>query len=771
MHGNAFDANTTRERGQRAASSRAYSRARARSACSATTSTGVPNSAASASARHPPMRSIPSPATRCRAGTGTAGVHGEYVQPCPATVRLQCARPFVARRLLRGPRSRSMPGFAPPGRRIRSTPSPPTSSAGGRDPAPRPRRQRALALRVDRAERAGEEGCGFAPGDAIAREAIVVCWNRDGGAAYRAVVSLPTTASLSWEDLPGDPAQPHARRVARVRRGAAPRAAPDRGARQARDHGHGPGPDRRLGLPRLPRARALRRPPRRLDGHLVPVAGGSNPYANPVNGLHCVVDLNTMELLEIEDTFAVDKPPTMGEYVPRFVPDLRLRDDLKPVEITQPDGVSFTLDGHALRWQNWSLRLGFNHREGLVLHTLGFAGGRCGRRAPHLAGRDGRPLPRPVARPLPPHRLRHRRVGPRLHDQVARARLRLPGRDPLRRRRPARHGAASRTRSSNAICIHEEDDGVLWKHVDPSRGRRGPPLAPARDLRPRHRRQLRVPRLLAALPGRLDRVPRARDRDHGRRAPPRGRAPPLRHDGRPAHLRAVPPALPDRAAGHGRRRPGQHRAHGRVRGAADRPGRPVRARAHAARHAAAHRGRGLPGLQVGDPARLEGRQRRPSPTTSARRSPTSSCPGAALPAHAARTRRCCGPPRRCATRSGSRPTTPDERWPCGEFPTSPQPTTGLPGWTAADRSIEDTDVVLWYVFGIHHITRMEDWPIMPVDTVSFWLKPFGFFDRNPTLDVPPTRRTATTRRADETSRSATSSTASAAPQRTGGRPT
>ena len=49
----------------------------------------------------------------------------------------------------------------------------------------------------------------------------------------------------------------------------------------------------------------------------------------------------------------------------------------------------------------------------------------------------------------------------------------------------------------------------------------------------------------------------------------------------------------------------------------------------------------------------------------------------------------------------------------------------------------NTDVVLWYVFGLHHITRIEDWPIMPVDTVSFWLKPFGFFDRNPSLDVPP----------------------------------
>ena len=48
-----------------------------------------------------------------------------------------------------------------------------------------------------------------------------------------------------------------------------------------------------------------------------------------------------------------------------------------------------------------------------------------------------------------------------------------------------------------------------------------------------------------------------------------------------------------------------------------------------------------------------------------------------------------------------------------------------------------TDVVLWYVFGIHHVTRPEEWPVMPVDTVSFWLKPAGFFDRNPALDVPP----------------------------------
>jgi primary-amine oxidase len=81
---------------------------------------------------------------------------------------------------------------------------------------------------------------------------------------------------------------------------------------------------------------------------------------------------------------------------------------------------------------------------------------------------------------------------------------------------------------------------------------------------------------------------------------------------------------------------------------------------------------------------------------------------------------------------------PDERWPCGEFVNQSEEDAGLALWTQQNRSIEDTDVVLWYVFGIHHITRPEDWPVMPVDTVSFWVKPAGFFDRNPALDVPPT---------------------------------
>ncbi len=60
----------------------------------------------------------------------------------------------------------------------------------------------------------------------------------------------------------------------------------------------------------------------------------------------------------------------------------------------------------------------------------------------------------------------------------------------------------------------------------------------------------------------------------------------------------------------------------------------------------------------------------------------------------------------------------------------------------ADRSLVDTDLVVWYSFGVTHFVRPEDWPVMPVEYSGFLLTPFGFFDRNPALDVPPTRSTA-----------------------------
>ena len=70
----------------------------------------------------------------------------------------------------------------------------------------------------------------------------------------------------------------------------------------------------------------------------------------------------------------------------------------------------------------------------------------------------------------------------------------------------------------------------------------------------------------------------------------------------------------------------------------------------------------------------------------------------------------------------------------------PQPAPGrrgLPAWTAADRSLVGTEVVVWHTFGVTHVPRPEDWPVMPVETTGFQLLPAGFFDRNPALDVPP----------------------------------
>jgi primary-amine oxidase len=80
---------------------------------------------------------------------------------------------------------------------------------------------------------------------------------------------------------------------------------------------------------------------------------------------------------------------------------------------------------------------------------------------------------------------------------------------------------------------------------------------------------------------------------------------------------------------------------------------------------------------------------------------------------------------------------PDERHAGGEYPNQHPGGQGLPAWTAADRPLEAEDVVLWHTFGISHIARPEDWPVMPVERCGFTLRPWGFFDRNPTLDVPP----------------------------------
>ena len=590
---------------------------------------------------------------------------------------------------------------------------------------------------IELAEPSKEAVRGFSPGDALAREAEAVCWSREDGRTYKAQVSIGEDRVLAWEHRPG--VQPNftvdeyheceeaLKRDPRVIDALAQRGLHDiervlidtwaYGGLLVPQRYH----DRRVGWTDLwYRAEA-----------------DANPYANPVTGLHFVVDMNSLELLEIEDSGAVDPPKTMGEYVPRLVPGQRLRDDLMPLEIVQPQGVSFTLHGHHLQWQRWSMRLGFNPREGLVIHTLGYE--------------DGDRL-RPVA-----HRLSF-------------AEMVVPYRDPTESHKARTafdigewglgfmttslelgcdclgeityldaivHDTAGEPQTiRNAICIHEEDDAVLWKHVDLVSGaevRRARRLVVSFHATVANYEYLVYWRLYQD--GSIECEVRATgimittsfsegdQPPYGTLVDERTYAPFHQHfivarldldidgESNTVHMTESEP-LPTG------------------------PGNP----------------HGLAIVQRSTPLRTEeeGKQDYDWSTQRAWKVVNETIvnglgtpvaykliPGACLPAMIDSE----SPVYRRAQVIGHTlwvtPYAEDERWPCGEFVVQSEEDSGLPVWTAQNRSIENTDVVLWYVFGIHHITRPEDWPVMPADTVSFWLKPVGFFDRNPALDVAP----------------------------------
>jgi primary-amine oxidase len=577
----------------------------------------------------------------------------------------------------------------------------------------------------------------LAAGEATGRDVLAVCWDRTDGRAYRAVVSLTGDAVTSWAHLPGQ--QPNMtvdewhecdqmlQRHPALVEALARRGITDMSAVLTDMWAYGAAlvPERYRGL-RLGWCDVWYR-----------ASEDGNPYAHHVTGLHPVVDLNRMTLLELEDSGDVSAAPDVrGEYLPRLIGQpLRA---VAPLEISQPAGAGFDLEGHLLRWQDWELRLGFNHREGLVLHQVGFRD--AGRLRPVAHRLSFAEMVVPYRDASPDH---YRRTAFDIGEwglgfMTTSLALGCDCLGEISYLDAVVHDSRGEPRTiPNAICVHEEDSGVLWKHVDERAGaevRRSRRLVVSFHVTVANYEYLVYWRFYQD--GNIECEVRATGILVTSHTGAAGSAP-------------SSGTLVD----HGTYAPfHQHFIVARLDLDVDGPGNTVYAVDSVPARAGGADPYGLGLALSSTPLRTEteGKQDYDWSTQRGWKIVNDNIrnglgtpvgyklvPSGMFPPLLDQS----SPAFRRAEVIGHTlwvtPYHPDERWPCGDFPTQSEQDAGLPVWTAQDRSIENTDVVLWYVFGLHHIPRPEDWPVMPVDIVSFWLKPFGFFDRNPALDVPP----------------------------------
>ncbi len=583
-------------------------------------------------------------------------------------------------------------------------------------------------------EPAKEAVLGFSKGDYIAREAFIILLDNARAKTYEAVVSLSQETVVSWDYIPN--VQPPIMLDEFVECEAAVKASPEFQAAIAKRGITNPdlvmvdpwsagnyGIAEEEGV-RLSRALCWVR---------------ANPtdhgYARPIEGVIPVVDLNKMEVIRVEDYGVVPLPPKDGNYTPEYVKNYRT--DIKPLEIVQPEGPSFEVNDHEISWQKWNIRVGFTPREGLVLYNVTYTD--KGEERPVFYRASLAEMTVPYGDPLPHHYRKNAfDVGEYGIGSLANS-LTL-GCDCL----GVIHyfdGFITSSRGEvakieNAICLHEEDFGILWKHMDwrteQTEVRRSRRLVISfiatvgnyeygfywyfyQDGTIQYEVKLTgVVSTAAVMPGEVSK--------YGTLVAPQLNAPIHQHifnvrmdmcvDGANNSVYEV-----DIVPEEGDRNPYGNAFYAKstllpTELAAQRLIDPMKGRYWKIVNPAKTNAMGYPTaykLMPGDNTLPMAR----SDASVTRRATY-------MTEHLWVT-----------------PYSEDERYPAGDYPNQHPGGAGLPFWTQRDRSVEDTDIVVWYTFAHSHSPRAEDWPVMPVATIGFKLKPLNFFDENPANDVPP----------------------------------
>ncbi|TIC80237.1 primary-amine oxidase [Nocardioides sp. GY 10127] len=460
-----------------------------------------------------------------------------------------------------------------------------------------------------------------------------------------------------------------------------------------------------------------------------------NPWARPVEGVVATVDIATRTVVDLSDYGSAPLPPGKGIFTNGK--DGEFRDDLKPLVITQPEGPSFSVDGRHVTWQNWDFRIGFDIREGLVMHDLAFTD--AGKRRPIMFRGSISEMVVPYGDPHPMRSfINYFDAGEYNLGRLATS-LTL-GCDCVGDityfdatvADEQGHPEVMR----NVICMHEEDYGVLWKHVEGYN-----------DVAATRRSRRLVVSFFAAI-GNYD----------------YGYFWYLYQDGTIqfeakltgivfANAQADDIEIPYAA----RVAPGlvapfhQHlfcaRLDMNVDGAANRVEElevfaeeisETNPFGNAFQLKTTLIGSESESARLADPS--VGRYWKVSSATETNAYGKNT--SYKLVPHAAptllmkegssiRARAAFATKHLWVTQFDS-----EEKYAAGLYPNQHQGGAGLPEYVAQDRSLDGEDVVLWHTFGATHITRPEDWPVMPVEYTGFTMKPVGFFDQNPALDVP-----------------------------------